>query len=156
MWARHNGLVGDELTAQQPTALGEGSAGSLRNAVCAWAAAALFAAVAGRFAPLTAPAEFAALLAGGAVTGWALGARAPGIGAVHRRAAPESLGGRGWLAWIAVLLVCGVIEVYSLTSATPLDHPTLSALSRPLLAPPDHRELGYLLWLACGVWVARR
>jgi uncharacterized membrane protein len=132
-------------------------AGSVRTAAAWWGAGVAFAAVAGRFAPLTAPAEFAALLAGGAITAWALGAAfARPVPALLRREASGSLGGRGWLAWVAVLVAFLALEIYSLASATPADHPTLSALSRPLLAPSDHRALGYLLWLASGVWVARR
>ena len=127
--------------------------------VAAWCGAAVvFAAVAGRFAPLSAPAEFAVLTAGSAIAAWALGTASarPVVPVLRRREAPESLGGRGWLAWVAVLLVCGLIEVHSLVSTTPLRDPTLSAISRPLLAPSDHRAVGYLLWLASGVWVARR
>jgi len=136
-------------------------AGSVRVAAAWWGAAAVFAAIAGRFAPLTAPAEFAALLAGGAIMAWALGVAFTRpvplpVPMLQRREAPESLSGRGWLAWVAVLVAFGVLEVHSLASPTPLDHPTLSAISRPLLAPSDHRSLGYLLWLASGVWVARR
>ena len=130
---------------------------SVRTAAAWWGVGVVFAAVAGRFAPLTAPAEFAALLAGGAITAWALGvAFARPVPPLRRREAPVSLGGRGWLAWVAVLVAFGVLEVYSLASPAPWDHPTLSALSGPLLAPSDHRALGYLLWLASGVWVARR
>jgi hypothetical protein len=130
---------------------------SVRTAAAWWGAGVVFAAVAGRFAPLTAPAEFAAILAGGAITAWALGAGfARPVPVLRRREAPVSLDGRGWLAWVAVLVVSGLVEVHALFSGAPLKYPTLSVLSRPLLAPSDGRAVGYLLWVASGVWVARR
>jgi hypothetical protein len=122
-----------------------------------WAAAAGFAAVAGRFAPLTVLAEAMVLVAGGALTAWALGVGfTRPVPALERRQAPETIDPRGRAAWVAVLVAWGLLEIHSLVSADPAAYPTLSALSRPLLAPPDHRSLGYLIWLASGVWVARR
>jgi hypothetical protein len=111
----------------------------------------LFAVVAGQFDPLTAPAEFTVLAAGSAVVASALGYLWP----PRRIEAPVSLG-YGWLAWAALLIVLGLVEVYTLVSTTPVEHPTLSAISRPLLAPHWHRTVGYVLWMAAGVWVARR
>jgi hypothetical protein len=36
------------------------------------------------------------------------------------------------------------------------DHPTLSSLSNELFRSPSSRGFAVLLWLALGVWLARR
>jgi hypothetical protein len=118
-------------------------------------AAAGFSLFAGRFAPLTAPAEFAVLTAGTAVIAWAF-CLVPGAPGVRRRPAPDSAGGRGALVWLALLLVFTGWELYALFASPSAAHPTVSALSGPLLAPHWHRAAAYLLWLAGGVWLARR
>ena len=118
-------------------------------------AAAGFSVFAGHFAPLTAPAEFAVLAAGTAVIAWALRLvpRAPGP---RRGPAPDSSGGRGALVWLALLLVFTGWELYALFASPADAHPTVSALSGPLLAPHWHRAAAYLVWLAGGLWLARR
>jgi len=106
--------------------------------------------VAGGFRRLTIPAELGTFVPGAAVTYLALrrGCR--------RFRAPEHLDGRGTAAWGAVLVVFGIWELYAdLRGSTP-DHPTLSILMGPVLADPLHRAVGYLLWLAAGVWLVRR
>jgi hypothetical protein len=117
----------------------------------AWSAAVVFAAIAGRFAPQSAPAEFAVLGAGLAVCGWAL--RMPPS---SRRTPPEHVDGRSSLPWLGLLLVFGVWELFAFFKGSTPAHPTLSLLLGPLLAEPIARSAGYLLWLAAGVWVARR
>lgn len=132
-----------------------------RRTAAAWLAAAGFAgfagfaALAGRFAPLTAPAEFTVLAAGTALIAWAL-RLAPGAPAPHRHPAPDNAGGRGALLWLALLLVFTAWELYALFASPAAAHPTVSALSGPLLAPPWHRAAAYLLWLGAGAWLARR
>lgn len=119
------------------------------------AAGAGFSWFAGRFAPLTAPAEFAVLAAGTAVIVWAL-RPVPGAPGPRRRPAPQSAGGRGTLVWLALALVFTGWELYALFASPADAHPTVSALAGPLLAPHWHRAAAYLLWLAGGVWLARR
>jgi len=117
----------------------------------AWAAAVLFSAIAGRFAPQSAPAEFAVLGAGLAVCAWAL-RRPPD----RRRPAPDRIDGHGTLPWLGLLLVFLVWELFAFFRGSTPAHPTLSILLGPLLADPLSRGAGYLLWLAGGVWIARR
>lgn len=123
--------------------------------VLAAVAAAGFSAFASLFAPLTAPAEFAVLAAGTLVIGWAL-RWVPGAPGPRRQPAPDTAGGRGALVWLALLLVFTGWELYALFASPAAAHPTVSALSGPLLAPHWHRAAAYLLWLAGGVWLARR
>jgi hypothetical protein len=128
--------------------------GSVRGLALAWAAATVYSVVAGRFAPLSAPGEFAVVIAGAAMTAWALGLRLP-VPPPRRRPAPLHIDGRGALVWLVIVLVFTVWELYALALGGD-SHPTLSALAGPLLAPSTHRAVGYLLWLASGVWIARR
>ena len=131
-----------------------GRRGSARGMALAWAAATIYAVIAGRFAPLSAPGEFAVVIAGAAMTAWALGLRLP-IPPPQRRPAPLRIEGRGALLWLVIVLVFTAWELYALALGG-YSHPTLSALAGPLLAPYTHRAIGYLLWLASGVWIARR
>ena len=136
---------------------GPGRAAAAAPALLAAAlvAAAGFSALASLFAPLTAPAEFAVLAAGTAVIVWAL-RLVPGAPDPRRLPAPDSAGGRGALVWLALLLVFTGWELYALFASPSDAHPTVSALSVPLLAPHWHRAAAYLLWLAGGAWLARR
>ncbi|HEY3869128.1 MAG TPA: hypothetical protein VGM10_12290 [Actinocrinis sp.] len=127
---------------------------SVRGLALAWAAATVYSVIAGRFAPLSAPGEFAVLIAGAAMMAWALGFRLP-FPPPRRRPAPLRIDGRGALVWLVIVLVFTVWEFYALAFGGD-SHPTLSALAGPLLAPYTHRAIGYLLWLASGVWIARR
>lgn len=122
-----------------------------RTEAAAWAAAIVFAAVAGRFAPLSAPAEFAVLGSGILVFAWAV--RMP---ADQRRPAPDHVDGRGSLTWLGLLLVFLTWELFAFFHGSTPAHPTLSILLGPLLAEPSLRAAGYLLWLASGAWLARR
>ena len=128
--------------------------------IATWALFAAFGAAAGRFAPLTAPAEIAVLLAGAAMILWATGAlrRLPIVGAAppRREPAPDSVDGRGALLWLALLLAFTGWELYALFSSPAAAHPTLSALAGPLLAAHWRRAVAYVLWLAGGAWLARR
>jgi hypothetical protein len=114
-----------------------------------------FGALAGRFAPLTAPAEFAVLATGTLMLLWASGVL-PAVPAPRRRAAPDTLDARAALWWLALLLVFTGWELYALFAAPAAAHPTVSALSGPLLAPHWHRTTAWVLWLAGGAWLARR
>jgi hypothetical protein len=109
-----------------------------------------YAAVAGGFRRLTVPAELGTFLPGAFITYLAMrrGCR--------RFRAPEHLDGRGTAAWGAVLVVFGIWELYADFRGSTPDHPTLSILMGPILADPLHRGVGYVLWLATGVWLVRR
>jgi hypothetical protein len=123
-----------------------------------WAVFAAFSAVAGRFAPLTAPAEIAVLLSGAAMIVWATGVHLPliPVSPPRRDPAPDTVDGRAALLWLALLVLFTGWELYALFSSPAAAHPTVSALAGPLLAPHWHRAVAYVLWLAGGVWLARR
>jgi len=123
--------------------------------IVTWAVFAAFSAVAGRFAPLTAPAEIAVLLSGAAMVAWATGVL-PRLAPPRRDAAPDTVDGRAALLWLALVVLFTGWELYALFSSPAAAHPTVSALAGPLLAPHWHRAVAYLLWLAGGVWLARR
>lgn len=121
-----------------------------RNVLLVAAATVVYALIAGGFRRLTIPAEIATFLPGVFITYLALRRTC------RRFPALEHLDGRGVAAWGAVLVVFGVWELYAdLRGSTPA-HPTLSILVGPMLADPLHRAVGYLLWLAAGVWLVRR
>ncbi len=113
-------------------------------------AAVVFSVVAGNLTPLTWPATVAVLVSGGLAT-W-LGVYRP----PPRLRAPEYVSARGAAAWGGVLVAFAVWELYAFFRGSTPQHPTLSILSVPLLAPASHRVIGYLLWLAAGLWVVRR
>jgi hypothetical protein len=120
------------------------------SALAVAATAVLWALVASGFRRLTIPAELGTFVPGALITSRALRRDC------RRLPAPDHLDGRGTAAWAAVLVLFGIWELYAdLCGSTP-DHPTLSILMGPLLADPLHRAVGYVLWLALGVWVVRR
>jgi hypothetical protein len=109
-----------------------------------------YALVAGGFRKLTIPAELGTFTVGALVSWLALRKDC------RRRAAPAHLSGRGLLPWAVVLAVFAVWELYADFRGSTPDHPTLSILMGPALQDPVNRALGYVLWLATGVWVVRR
>jgi hypothetical protein len=109
-----------------------------------------YAAVAGGFRRLTAPAELATFAAGSLVCWLALRKEC------RRFPAPDHVDGKGALAWGAVLVVFGIWELYADFRGSTPAHPTLSILMGPVIAPPENRAIGYLAWLAGGVWLVRR
>jgi hypothetical protein len=50
----------------------------------------------------------------------------------------------------------GVWELQAFLQRPRRDHPTLSSLSNDLFRSPSSRAVALLLWLALGVWLARR
>lgn len=109
-----------------------------------------YALVGGSLRRLTAPAEAATLLPGGALVWYALRPTTP------RFPAPGRIDRRGVLAWGTVAVTFGVWELYAALRGSTPAHPTLSILMGPLIDPPFARAAGYALWLAGGVWVVRR
>ncbi len=69
--------------------------------------------------------------------------------------------GRGWLAWVVVLVLLALWELTNfllqpdaLTDS--VEHPTLSTLIDPLLVSPVSRVVVLALWAAAGIWLVRR
>lgn len=109
-----------------------------------------YALIAGSFRRLTVPAELSTFVAGSLLTWLALRKDC------RRRPAPDHIDGKGALPWGVLLVVFGVWELYADFRGSTPDHPTLSILMGPLLEEPVNRAIGYVLWLAAGVWVVRR
>ena len=109
-----------------------------------------YAAVAGSFRLLTAPAELATFAAGSLACWLALRKDC------RRFPSPDHVDGKGALAWGAVLVAFGVWELYADFRGSTPAHPTLSILMGPVIAPPENRAIGYLVWLGAGMWVVRR
>jgi hypothetical protein len=113
-------------------------------------AATVFSVVSGNLTQLSWPATVAVLVSGGLVT-WLGMFRPP-----PRLDSPEYVDARGAAVWGGVLVAFAVWELYAFFKGSTPAHPTLSILSVPLLASPSHRVVGYLIWLAAGMWVVRR
>jgi hypothetical protein len=82
-------------------------------------------------------------------------------GPVHSRTDPGPLPRTGSALWFGVLLVGGLWEIWNLSHQPSLDtdsftHPTISALSDPLLASHPGRSLILGVWLLLGWYVVRR
>jgi len=60
--------------------------------------------------------------------------------------------------WVWALLagLVGVWELQAFLQHPRRDHPTLSSLSNEFLVSPASRAIALLIWLALGVWLARR
>jgi hypothetical protein len=99
--------------------------------------------------PFTLPALAATL--GGGLVAIAVGVRLPpGV------ASPGSeRHGGGWV-WAALAGAVTVWELQSFLQHPRSDHPTLSSLSNHLLQSHPSRTAAMLVWLAAGVWLARR
>lgn len=52
--------------------------------------------------------------------------------------------------------LAGLWELQAFVQHPRREHPTLSSLSNDLLASPTARAFALLVWLAAGVWLARR
>jgi hypothetical protein len=82
-------------------------------------------------------------------------------GPVRSRPDPGRLPRTGSALWFGVLLAGGVFEIWNLSQQPSLDtdsfaHPTISALSDPLLASHPGRSLMLGVWLLLGWYVVRR
>ena len=63
---------------------------------------------------------------------------------------------RGAWAWGTLAGAMGLWELQAFLQHPRSEHPTLSSLSNDLLASPSSRAVAFALWLALGVWLARR
>jgi hypothetical protein len=82
-------------------------------------------------------------------------------GPLHPRADPGPLPMPGTALWGGVLLVGGLWELAALAQQSSLDdtsyaHPTLSALTDPVLASHSGRSLALVVWLLIGGYLVRR
>jgi hypothetical protein len=150
--------VASEPPAPPPAPAGRRPRSGWRTAAAgaAWAAAGLgYALVVGSFARFSWPATMAvvALATVVIVTGWQ--------GPAHPRPDPGPLPKRGLALWGAVLLAGGLWELLALAQQPSLDvtswaHPTLSALTDPVLASHSGRSLALAVWLLIGGYLVRR
>jgi hypothetical protein len=118
-------------------------------------AGALYAAVVGSFIRFSWPATIAVVGAGVAVV--VIGWRGP----VRRRPDRGPLPRAGTALWGGVLLAGGLWELASLARQPSLDvtswaHPTISALTDPVLAGHPGRSLLLGVWLLIGYYLVRR
>jgi hypothetical protein len=97
--------------------------------------------------PFTRPALVATL--GGGVAAVLVGRR------LSPPAAPAALVGGAWL-WAALAGALAVWELQAFLQHPRAAHPTLSSLSNDLLEGHVPRVGAMLVWLAAGVWLARR
>jgi hypothetical protein len=125
-------------------------------AALAWAAAGIgYAVLVGSFARFSWPATMAVvgLATLVIVIGWQ--------GPVHPRPDPGPLPKPGLTLWGGVLLAGGLWELLALAQQPSLDvtslaHPTLSALTDPVLASHSGRSLALAVWLLVGGYLVRR
>ena len=80
---------------------------------------------------------------------------------MRRRPDPGRLPRAGTALWGGALLAGGLWELWSLARQPSLDvtswaHPTISALTDPLLASHPGRSLALAAWLLTGWYVVRR
>lgn len=99
--------------------------------------------------PFTLPALAAVL--GGGVAAIAVGARLPRLST--RR---EGGGASGGWTWLALAGAIALWELQSFLQHPRDDHPTISSLTNSLLQSHQSRMVALLIWLAAGVWLARR
>ena len=125
-------------------------------AAAAWAAGGIgYAVVVGSFTRFSWPATMAVvgLATLVIVIGWQ--------GPVHPRPDPGPLPKPGLTLWGGVLLAGGLWELLALAQQPGLDdtswaHPTLSALTDPVLASHSGRSLALAVWLLVGGYLVRR
>jgi hypothetical protein len=146
--ARRGG-EGERATRRRP---GQG------RLVPGWAlalAGVLYAAVTGTFTRFSWPATAAVAGLGAVVV--VIGWRGP----LRPTAARDRLPAAGTALWLGLLVLGGVWELWALLrqptlTATSYAHPTISALTDPLLAAAGGRSLVLAAWLAAGWYLARR
>lgn len=135
-----------------------GAASRRRRAVIAGVVAGagvVYAVVVGSFIQYSWPATSAIMVLSGVVViiGWR--------GPLRHRATPDRLPAGGTALWIGLLVAGGLWELWALLrqptlTATSYAHPTISALTDPLLAAAAGRSLVLAAWLATGWYLVRR
>lgn len=63
---------------------------------------------------------------------------------------------RGAWVWGLLAGALGLWELQAFLQHPRRDHPTLSSLSNDLLRSPSSRGVAFAVWLALGLWLARR
>jgi hypothetical protein len=63
---------------------------------------------------------------------------------------------KGAWAWAVLAAAMGLWELQAFLQCPRRDHPTLSSLSNEYLESYPARASAFLLWLAAGIWLARR
>lgn len=63
---------------------------------------------------------------------------------------------RGGSVWLVLAGIAALWELQAFVQHPRREHPTLSSLSNDLLQSQASRALALLIWLAAGVWLARR
>ena len=99
--------------------------------------------------PFTLPALAATL--GGGLVAIAVGARLPRLSSLSEGAMPG-----GGPIWVALSAAIAVWELQSFLQHPRAEHPTISSLTNSLLQSQQSRMAALLVWLAIGVWLARR
>ena len=112
-----------------------------------FAAVVAYALVAALCRPLTGAALGAVLVAGSPLC-W--------VGVRRRPRRAEPVGGRSAAVWLGVGVLAGAFELAVFLGPDDAAHPTLSTLADPLLSTYPGRVLGYLLWVAAGLWLVTR
>ena len=153
-------VVTAPVTPAQASAAGSGQAGPAgarrRLVAAAWlAAAGLYAVAAGSFTRYSWPATVAVVGVAAAAVG--IGWRRSG----QPRPESEKLNRTGAALWAALLVTAGLWELAALfmqpdLTTTSYAHPTISALTDPLLASHPGRSAAFAIWLAVGWYLERR
>jgi hypothetical protein len=150
-------LAAGEAAAEHPRSLSLPGRESLgrTSGTALLVAGVLYAAVVGSFSRYSWPATIAVVGVGAAVVviGW--------HGPVRRRPDPGPLPRAGAALWGGVLLAGSLWELASLARQPSLDvtswaHPTISALTDPVLAGHPGRTLVLGVWLLLGYYLVRR
>lgn len=158
-WARSRDVPAapseDEPSWPHPAALVPRFRGRVRGGLAVLAGGILYAAVAGSFTRFSWPSTVAVAGLGALVIviGWQ--------GPVRPRPVPGRMPLAGVAAWGAVLGAGGLWELWSLMqqpslTVTSYDHPTISALTDPLLATAPGRAIALAGWLLLGWFLIRR
>ncbi len=123
--------------------------------LCGVAGGALFATMVGSFSRYSWPATVGVI--GLATTVVAAGWRGP----LRHRPDPGKLPRRGVVLWAGLLVAIGLCELAALflqpgLAVTSYAHPTISALTDPLLASHAGRSVALAIWVAIGWFLAER
>jgi hypothetical protein len=149
--------AGPALRAEAPARISPPMPGRQRRLLilCGMAGGALFATVVGSFSRYSWPATVGVI--GLATTVVAVSWRGP----LRRRPDPGKLPRRGVMLWAGLLVAIGLWELAALflqpgLAVTSYAHPTISALTDPLLTSHAGRSVALAIWVAIGWFLAER